>query len=383
VGAASLAVGAASLAVGLTAGAAPAPVLDRASVTVPSIPLAATSVSPTTSWATLALGHLDDPDNTFWQLFGLSATGHWALRTPPGVASNGGLMTTVGTTSVLSGFGISQDLHFSPLALTTDQGSSWSTGLLPGALARVPDSLAESSGGGSLALLADRGGTVVSNAGDLTTWTTVTTARRLASATARSGCPAARITAVSGAGAVGGVCARVPRAGIFLRSGSEWSLVGPTLPSAGRGPTEVIRLVTTPAGTAALVSAGPRGDATLYSLWSTDGLKTWTVSAGYPLGRAALVSTGSTGTGGFVVASRLAAKGAVRAAESGPAGTSGSAWNVLPALPATVSAVAATPSGGLDALAGRNSTLTVTTLSGGTWVPAQKLSVPVQYGSSS
>ncbi len=47
-----------------------------------AIPLASSTVAATTTWATLAMGHLDDPLNTFWQLLALTGgrPGSWPRR---------------------------------------------------------------------------------------------------------------------------------------------------------------------------------------------------------------------------------------------------------------------------------------------------------------
>ena len=65
--------------------------------------------------------------NNFWQLFVRPAgTTTWRLATPPGVASNGGLVITgLGTGPVVAGFRPSQDLSYSPLATTRDNGTAW------------------------------------------------------------------------------------------------------------------------------------------------------------------------------------------------------------------------------------------------------------------
>ena len=62
------------------------------------------------------MGHLDDPLNTFWQLFHLSAaSGTWRMGTPLGVASNGGLATSVSPSgTVLAGFGLTADIVRTP-----------------------------------------------------------------------------------------------------------------------------------------------------------------------------------------------------------------------------------------------------------------------------
>ena len=81
---------------------------------------------------------------------------------------------------------------------------------------------------------------------------------------------------------VGAACTGGDHPGIFESAGHGWEPVGPRLPGAKSGPTEVIRLEAIPGGAAALVSAGRGGGAELYALWSTDGLRTWTVSSGLP-----------------------------------------------------------------------------------------------------
>jgi hypothetical protein len=362
--------------------------------TVPPIPLTSSSAGPTSTWTTIALGHLDDPVNTFWQLFTLpSGSTRWELSTPPGVASNGGLVASVAAGTVLAGFEPSQGLLFSPLAQSTDQGASWSPGLLPSGLAPVPDSLVTTGAGPAVALLRSDGGTVASTNGDLSTWKTVVTERALAGLPATASCSVRRLTAVvadSGptTASVGAVCARGSRAGIFRRFGAGWTSVGPVLPDDSNGPTEVIRLVHTSAGTAALVSAGSGITTSLHALWSGDGMTTWTVSAGLPLTGSTLASTGITADGGFVIA--------ISSGTSGTSGTSGrggparaatidpsvTAWRALTRPPSGTTAVVATPTGSFDALIGHNSTLTVDTLGASGWTRTQTLGITIQYGSS-
>ena len=61
----------------------------------PAIPLTSSVSSSSATWAALAMGNLHDPLNTFWQLVTLSGAGsRWAVTTPPGVASNGGLVVS-------------------------------------------------------------------------------------------------------------------------------------------------------------------------------------------------------------------------------------------------------------------------------------------------
>jgi hypothetical protein len=359
---------------------------DGPSVLGPSIPLASSAVVSTTTWATLAMGHLDDPLNTFWQLLALSGGPSWQLATPPGTATNGGLVATAGTASVLAGIEPSVDLTFSPLASSTDQGSTWSEGLLPAGLAPVPDALAQGDGGESIALLRTGGGAVVSTAGDLSAWKPVATARSLRGDPALAGCHLGPLTAVdldaSGATAVGAACARGGQVGVFVASGTGWMSVGPGIPGVSGGPTEVIRLVQTASGTSALVSAGSGRATRLFALWSGNGLRSWTVSAGLAIGGGRLASTGVTGAGGFVIAVAVAVAGPRGTRVASVVSPSTGSWERLAPLPPATESVTATPEGGFDALAPNQSTLVVYGLGIAGWGRVQTLRVDIQYGSS-
>ena len=355
---------------------------DGPAILGPAIPLASSAVVSTTTWATLAMGHLDDPLNTFWQLLALTGGSTWQLATPLGTATNGGLVATAGTASLLAGIEPSLDLTFSPLASTTDQGSTWSQGLLPGALAPVPDALSRGDGAESIALLRGGGGTVVSTAGDLSAWKPVATVRSLRSDPALTGCHLGSLTAValdaSGATMVGASCARGGQAGLFVASGAGWVSAGPGIPGVAGGPTEVIRLVGTASGTSALVSAGTGPATRLFSLWSTNGLRSWTVSTGLALGGGTLISTGVTGSGGFVIA--VAGTNGTRGASVVSPSTG--RWVGLAPLPPDTESVTATPGGGFDVLAPNQSTLVVYGLGETGWGRVQRLPVAIQYGSS-
>jgi hypothetical protein len=345
--------------------------------------LASSFASQGKAWAVVAMGHLDDPANTFWQLL-VRPTGssRWQLATPPGVASNGGLVasfTPPGT--VTAGFEPSIDLHFSPLAQQSEPAATWSPGVLPAGLAFTPDALAASGEHRYLALLRTGGGRVVASSGDLSTWSTVTSARSLAGDPAASACGITALTAVTfgdgGAGVVGTTCSHGSRPGIFESVGGSWQAVGPVLPGPS-GPIRVLRLLDTPAGISALVSSGTAGSRTLYALFSDDGLRTWTVSAGLSLDRASLTSIGITADGGVIVST---GGGGDRSASV--VGPSGGRWQPLAAPPAGTSAVVGGPGGTFEALMADQSTLAVEALGAGGWHRVESLSVPIQYGSSS
>jgi hypothetical protein len=359
---------------------------------VPPIPLSSSSAPPAATWATLAMGHLDDPLNTFWQLFDLSSgSNRWVLATPPGVASNGGLVASIAPSgSVLAGFEPTQDLLFSPLARSTDQGATWAPSVLPGALAPVPDSLVASSDGQELALLRGGRGRVVDSDTGMLSWKTVASERTLAADPSTSACGIEQFTAIGlgvadiagGTGAagtpvIGAACAHANHSGIFEQVGDDWVPVGPALPGAPVGQTEVIRILSTPNGAAVLVRAGTGSTTTLFAMWSTDGLKRWTISAGLPLAGGILTSTGTT-TSGFVVA----VTGADARRSASVVSPVATGWDHLVAPPAGTSTVVATPDGSFDALIASQSTLDVYTLGRGGWSRTQVLSVPIQYGSS-
>ena len=360
------------------------PVLRTSGEAVNSAPLTSSSAGQTGTWATVALGNLNDPLNTFWQLFFLSSSSsEWELATPPGVASNGGLVATVSPSgTVTAGFEPSLDLRFSPLAQSADQGATWAPGVLPGGLALVADSLAASSGHQQLALLRSGGGEVVTSSGDLTNWTTVASTRGLAGDNSTAGCGVEALTAVAfgaiGEDMVGAACAHGPEPGIFDLVNGNWRSVGPTLPDSTAGPSQVLRLVATPSAVTALVSAGEGSARRLFALWSAAGLKSWSVSASLPLKGGSLTSTGVTPTGGLAVAIK-SGDGTRSAWVISPPGNQ---WQKLAPPPAGTSAVVATPSGGFDALIENQSTLEVDALGSGGWHRIQVLAVPIQYGSS-
>jgi len=160
---------------------------DQAPANVTEGPTLATSVSTSggASWAIVQMGGPAATHNNFWELFVRPAgTTTWKLATPPGVASNGGLvMAATGATSLVAGFRPSQDLTFSPLATTTDAGALWSqnTLLSPG-FGDVPYALAGTGGGRLLALTQQ--GTIELGTGLGTAWTKLSTQQALAGSAA-------------------------------------------------------------------------------------------------------------------------------------------------------------------------------------------------------
>jgi hypothetical protein len=151
------------------------------------------------------------------------------------VASNGGLvMASPGAGSAVAAFRPSQDLSYSPLATTHNNGTAWTPGLLDAALADVPDALAAAPGDGHLLALLASGAAELSGPGG-TAWARLATHRSVAASAAGSRCGPASLTAVAfspaGVPLLAAGCTRPGTAGIFAHAGGTWHPAGPALPA--------------------------------------------------------------------------------------------------------------------------------------------------------
>jgi hypothetical protein len=346
----------------------------------PSLALSLTSAAG--MWATVEMGGSAADYNNFWQLFVRpSGTARWRLVTPPGMASNGGLvLASTGGQSLLTGFRPSQQISFSPLASTGDDGAHWATGRLAAGLADVPDALGARPGGGDLIALVP-GAVEVSRPGG-SGWTQLAKVRSVAASAAGRGCGLAGFTAAAfspaGVPLVAGACTKAGTSGIFARTGGHWQAAGPALPAslAGR-PVTVLRLTTAGGHQMALLSAGSGSAATVVAAWTGSGSGDWALSPGLPTqGRQVL--SASFGPGG---AAGLVLSGGRGAILPGP----GSGWRQLAALPSGTQALALGTGGQVEALASHRSILTVWAAGAASagWAKEQVINVPIQYGSSS
>ena len=259
-------------AVALAAGTTAIP--GAGAATPVGLPLASGVTTPAVASVALPMGDLGDLANTFWELFLQPSSGTpWTLRTPPGVADNGGITVAASPAGAVTvGFVPSFLLRFSPLARSTDGGTSWSSGLLAAPLAATPDALAEGPAG-AFAVVGSGAGQRVLAGNGLSGWRTVTTVRSLARAT--TACTVRRITAVapatsgSGPGPVLGVqCAQPGRIGVLARSpgspgagataATAWSSIGPRLGGGGTGTVSVLRLEADAPGLTGLAGRAPR-----------------------------------------------------------------------------------------------------------------------------
>ncbi len=202
-------------------------------------PLATSIQTSQGTWATVAMGHLDDPNNTFWQLlFRPSGSAAWSNQVEAtATATNGGLVLADGSgRQLVVGIRPSQKLDFTPLIATGDAGRSWTNGLIDAGLAANPTALAVSPAGGALAVVADnhRQSEVIADSGSLSSWRTLVTASDLASEPAGRSCAPSGLNAVAYLGTsilVGAGCSRPAASAVFVSQGSQWHPVGPQIPA--------------------------------------------------------------------------------------------------------------------------------------------------------
>jgi hypothetical protein len=355
-----------------------------------AMPLTASSTTPTESSMLIAMGHLKQPANTFWELFlRLAGKTSWVLDTPPGVASNGGLVASDPTAGPLTvGFFISADLKFSPVARASNGGTTWSGGELPAPLATTPDALAVGPTGETLALVGKADERIVTS-GDLSTWHTVTTTKALAGAT--STCAWQRVTAVAYTAQsqplLGLACTRAGEIGILAPSVSSsvqpsgWRNIGPSLP-AGVGAASVVRLDTTASGTMGLAQLGSATRTSLVAFWGQGSADQWSQSGALPVPKGWTVEATATGGGaGQGVAVLLGAKEQRRVEQvTGP----GTPWVAVASPPPGASGVSEVGTE-IDTFVVTGSDLAVWAWTPGSvgWRRTATIVVKVPYGSSS
>ncbi len=344
----------------------------------PSLALSAATSGAT--WASLELGGSAASHNNFWQLFARpSGTARWQLVTPPGMASNGGFaLAGPAGRSFLAAFRPSQNIHYSPLVSSADNGVHWSTGQLTAGLADVPDALATSPVGGALIALTAHGVQWSRDSG--AGWASLATRPSLAATAAGRKCGLTTFTAAAfspgGAPLAAGACTRPGVTGIFAHSGGGWQAAGPTLPAALAGqPVTVLRLSTAGDREVALLAVGSTSAATVVAGWAS-GSGRWVLSPGLRThGRN--VRSASFGPDGSV---GLVLSGSRGATVAGPGGN----WRSLATLPADTQSLVPGPGSGIEALAAHQTKLTVWALGQAPagWAREQVVNVPIPYGSS-
>ena len=332
------------------------------------------------TWAVAVMGGSAASHNNFWQLFVRAAgTSKWRLVTPPGVASNGGLvLASPGDGPVVAGFRPSQNLSYSPLATTGDNGTAWTPGA-PGRRAgrrprrprrrpgqRPPAGAAHKRQGRHLRPPRHRL--------DHTGQPALTQPAPQPGPGASQGSLTAAAFSPSGVPLLAASCAHPGTAGIFAYAGGTWHPAGPTLPGTyAHQAVTVLRLTTTGSSTTALLAAGGGPAARLLTAASADSGAHWTLSPALPLGGARLTSA-SFGTAGTTAIILTGNRADTLTAAAGP-------WRPLPPLPPGTVTLAQGPTAGWDALAVHGTRLTVWQLTPGAraWATTQTINVPIQY----
>ncbi len=349
--------------------------------------LATSFAAGSDGWAIVEMGGAAAREENFWELFTRPPGGRWRLVTPPGVASNGGIVAATSTAgSLVTAFRPSQDLTFSPLAATADAGRRWAqANVLDAGLADMPTALAASRAGDLLALT--ERGTVDQGAALGARWRPLTSLVALQAAPAiKAVCRLTGLTAVAwsaaGSPVLGGSCPARPagaqplRVPLLTDSAGSWQVTGPALPAAlAGGPVRALALGTTGAGITAVVAAGTGAAASVFAAWSVNGGRTWAISTALRAGpvRLSSVSVLANGSAGVVMAGGRAAAIGWRAAS----------WRDLPLLPAGTATLATGNGGVLQALVPRGGLLSVWQLAApGRWTVVQAVRVTIPYGSS-
>jgi hypothetical protein len=351
------------------------------------ISLATSLTAGSDSWAVLPVSS----GPAFWQVLARpSGSSSWRLVTPPGVADNGGLVASGdGNGSLTVAVRPSDKLVFSPLASTSDGGSTWSAdGPIGSAVAASPDALA-AHGARLVTLLSD--GAIESSSDAGKTWSVLASPGAIAVSPAGKGCGGAvRVTAITfgilGAQVLaGGSCGTGGTAVFSYSPGTGWRRL--SRPAGGQ-------LVRLSAGMALV-----RGASGLSAMWDGHGWYAgtpvgsnppaagWITSAPLPAtGR--VTASGTLGGGGPNAAygAWVLLPGGRAATVDAPAGAPGGTaqWTLLPRVPSGTSVLASGPSGATDALAVAGTTVTVwrLPLKGTAWSKVQAISVPIQAGSS-
>ncbi len=346
------------------------------------------------TWATVAMGHLDHPLDTFWQLLHrpLGAVAWTDEVEPTATATNGGLvLATSPPDDVAVGILPSYDLTFTPIVSTANSGHSWSAGLFDHEMVPAPNAFAIGPGGRALAIAARgrHGDEVFTSMVDLSSWKPLVTASVLDSAPHAAACSPRGISAVGfvrGTVVIGAACARPGRAGLFTDHAEDLAFVGPHLsPPLSHDLVAVLGLDPVRTGLVALLGLSGHHQTELIASWTADGTS-WQDSLPLHVAHGQrLVSYGPT-AGGGIFALLAGRKGDQQLDTVGePAGT----WHPLPAPPPDTATIAYPTGGGANALAVHGTVLTVWQLlpasdrpASDRWSEIQVLHVPIQFGSS-
>ena len=205
-------------------------------------PLVSGSMADGVSTAVLALGHLNDPKNTFFELLASASIGAgFRLATPSGTTTNGGIVVSAPSgVAAIRQFDLLRSSALVQLTSGAEQGSAEiAPEIGPG-----PSSVARDPSSGAVALLSAKGSVVVGRglAGPFHTVATLFSLRQLT----EKHCAPSAITSVAyssrGQLALGLRCTRGNGLGILTSAGgSPWVLASAAAPGSS-APSSVLRL---------------------------------------------------------------------------------------------------------------------------------------------
>jgi hypothetical protein len=331
------------------------------------------------------MGRLDQPLNTFWQLFMLPSTGsRWSNQVSSlATATNGGLvLASRGAKSLLVGIRPANLLNYSPV-VDTSNARSWSAG--PPIVGRV-DALAANTTGLQVAIVEHGGNSEVLTAPTSSKWQTLTTERSLRSMPVSKQCGILALTTVgltpNGSILVGTTCQHPGVVGLFVENHSIWSRAKLSLPSSQSAvDVEVLRLSLTSEGVTALLALQESSGESLVAAWEPSSSSQWTISPSLHLTSYQHVTSigPSTAQGQFVVLSDSTSTSSVEVM-NGPK----SSWVSLPSLNKRIATVAFSTNGKVDAFTSKGNVLSdyAFRTPSKVWKLSQKINVDIIYGSS-
>ena len=369
-----------------------------------TLPTASSTITPDGVWATVAMGHLGDPLNTFWQLpFRQAGRATWTNQVEAtATATNGGLILASAGGTLLVGIRPSVDLTFSPLISTETGGLKWSSGLLDTALIPAAGSLAvESSAAASppaasaitaSAITASGGDSKVeSDEGNLSSWRAVGDLRSLNLSAAGRSCDATSLTAVGYSGTnlvVGAACANAGSTGLFTLGTDGWRTTGPALSASAGSTITVLAAASQGSGQPAasteaflLGLTGPAGEPPRLVVASSSDGTDWQASPAITVASTtAVISFGPAPGGGLFVLARGPGGAINPYVTDGP----GAQWRQLPDAPPGTATLAKGHGGTLEALSVNDTVLSFWTFepAGNEWVRSQTMHVNIEFGSS-
>ena len=373
---------------------------NKSSDAVWTLPIATSTITPRGVWAAVAMGHLRDPLNTFWQLpFRPAGKTTWTNQVEAtATATNGGLILASAGGTLLVGIRPSVDLTFSPLISTDNGGLKWSSGLLDTALIPAAGSLAveaNKTAGAVTASAVTAGASgdskVESDEGNLSSWRTVGDLRSLNLSAAGRACDPRALTAVGYSGenlVVGAACTDAGSNGMFTVGADGWRGTGPALSASAGSAVTVLAAASQGSGQPAATQeafllglTGPAGERPRLVVVSSPDGTDWKVSSAIAISSTrAVVSFGPAPGGELFVLARDSAGSIVPYVTSGP----GAQWVRLPDAPPGTATLAEGHAGTLEALAVNDTVLTFSTFDprAGNWGTSQIMPVKIEFGSS-